>query len=177
MCAYIINSVICCISFCFIKICNSPWHGIVRFFLDVWCYTIPSIIYSIPHHFSFTWNMVTNHFLYYVLKVLYGVHVWRIPRPFQNRYSFTFYGCSTTFRVMEWREIMHTDIALLLEHSAKSFQYHEFDDIEMTLRCVPQNNITLVFRITHVTIHFSQSFSLLLIAPQTCTLTGDFTVV
>ena len=82
--AYIINSVICCIFFCFIKICNSPWHGIVRLFLDVWCYTIPCITYSILHHFSFTWNLVNNHFLYYVLKVLYGVHVWRIPRPFQN---------------------------------------------------------------------------------------------
>ena len=39
------------------------------------------------------------------------------------------------------------------------------------------NNFTLVFCIIHVTIHFSQSFSLLLIAPKTCTLTGDFTVV
>ena len=64
---------------------------------------------------------------------------------------------------MAWREIMHTDIALLLEHSAMSFQYHD--------------NNTLVFCIIYVTIHFSQSFSLLIIAPQTCTLTGDFTVV
>ena len=63
--------------------------------------------------------------LYDIPNVLYGILVWRIPRPFQNRYSLTFYGCSTTFSVMARREIMFTDIALLLEHSAMSFQYND----------------------------------------------------
>ena len=103
--------------------------------------------------------------LYYIPKVLYGIHVWRIPRPFQNRYYFIFQECSSTLRAMAWREIMHTDIALLLEHSA------------ITCHLDTMNNITLVFCIIHVTIHCSQSFSLLQIAPQTCTLTGGFTVI
>ena len=71
---------------------------------------------------------------------------------------------SSTFRAMAWREIMHTNIALL-EHRAITCHFNDM------------NNITLVFCIIHVTIHFSQSSCLLLIALQTCTLTGDFTSV
>ena len=33
--------------------------------------------------------------------------------PFQNRYFVTFYECSSTFRAMAWRKIMHKDISLL----------------------------------------------------------------
>ena len=153
MYAYIINSVVRCTSLCFDKICNSSRHWIVKFFQDIWCYTILWVTYSLQNLFSFTWHLATNHFLYYIPNVLCGIHGWRIPRPFRSRYTLTFYECSSTFIIMAWREIMHTNIALLLEHSAITCHFNIM------------NNITLAFYIIHVTIHFSHSYLLLLIVP------------
>ena len=71
------------------------------------------------------------------------------------------------FRVMAWREIVHKDISLLWEHNALACHFNIM------------NNITLVFCTILVTIHLSlrRDMLLLLMAPQTGTLTGDLTLV
>ena len=61
--AYIIKSVVLCYPICFNKICNSPWHWIVKFFPDVRFYTIPCFIYWPLHLFCFIWHLVTNLFI------------------------------------------------------------------------------------------------------------------
>ena len=86
------------------------------------------------------WLQIT---LFIVFQTFYGIHIWRIPWSFQNGCSFTFNECSRTFRVMAWRENMHTDISLLLEHNAFTCYFNIMD------------NITLVFCTIHVTLHFS----------------------
>ena len=98
---YIIKSVFHCTSLYFNKICNSPWHWIVKFF------------HLTSTTLLFTWHLVTNLFLHCISNVLYGIQFWRIPWSFQNRYSFTIYEFSSTFRVMAWREIMHKNVSLL----------------------------------------------------------------
>ena len=82
-------------------------------------------------------------------------------------YSFTFYECSNTFRVMTWCKIMHEEISLLWEHNALTCHFNII------------NTITLVFCTILVTIHFSQKrhSSAANGSPDLQTLTGDFTVV
>ena len=142
---YIIKSVYRCISLCFNKICNSPWHCIVRFLQDVQCYTLPRFTYSLPHLF-----FSTRHLVAHLIIILYGIHVKRFPWSFQNQHSFTFLECSSAFRVMAWREIQHMDISLLWEHNAFTCDFNIMNYIILLL---------------------------LLMAHQTCTLTGDLTLV
>ena len=94
--SYIVKSVFYSTFLCFNKICSFPWHWIVKFFQDVRCYTIPRFTYAF-HISSFTWHLVTDLFLHHIRNVLYGIYIWRIPRPFQNGYSFTFLECSSIF--------------------------------------------------------------------------------
>ena len=61
---YIIKSVYRCISLCFDKICNLPWHCIVKFLLDFQCYTKPRFTYSLPHLFFLHRNWLPISSLY-----------------------------------------------------------------------------------------------------------------
>ena len=79
-------------------------------------YTTLHILASIS--LLFTWHFVTNVFFIYISNVLYAIYVWQIPWLFENGYSFTFYDCFSTLRVMPRRKIMHKDISLLLKHNA-----------------------------------------------------------
>ena len=67
---------------------------------------------------------------------------------------------------MAWCEIIHEYFSLLLEHNSLTWHVNVI------------NTFTLAFCTIHVTIHFSQTWhSSLLMAPKTCKLTGDLTVV
>ena len=63
---YIIKSVYRCISLCFDKIWNLPWLCIVKFLLDVQCYTKPCFTYSLPHLFFL-------HSIWFPISSLYSI--------------------------------------------------------------------------------------------------------
>ena len=79
MFAYIIKAEFRCALLIFIKICNSPWHWIVKFFQDVRCYTILCFTYSLPHIFFLTQHLVTNLFLRNIQNVFNWIHVGIFP--------------------------------------------------------------------------------------------------
>ena len=123
---------------------------------------IPCVTYWIPHHFSFTWNSVTHYFLYYIQTFSMGFMSGEFPG--HSRTDIPLHSGNFLLLLELWHGASH------------SYRYSPSVGTQrnvISISCI----ISLVFRIIHVTFYFSQSFSLLLRAPQTCTLTGDFTVV
>ena len=76
--------------------------------------------------------------------------------------SITFLECSSTFRVMAWRNFMYKDISL---HNAFTYYFKIMDN---TPPCVLHYQCPFTF--------LCSDRHLLLIAQQTCTFNGDFTI-
>ena len=98
--ANIIKSLLCCTSLCFNKICNSPWHWIVKFFQDVWCYTIPVLHshFQVSSVFHSIWFPISFFIIFQIFSMIFM--------------SGEFPGHSRTDIPLHWRNV--------LVHSARS---------------------------------------------------------
>ena len=152
------------ISLSFNKICNSPWHWIVKFSQDVQCYALPRFTHWLPHLFFSTWHLVTN--LFIIFQTFSMVFMSR-QFPSHSRTGIPLHS----WNVLVLLELWHGAVSCIKIYPFCGKTTHSRNisiSLMISLWYFALSMLPFIF--------LWREMHLLLMVSQTCTLTCDFTV-